>query len=71
MKIELAQKRKLVAVIGWGGEGLFLPTPSGSIMYLDFSGIKTACTPESSLEEVAGMSDRTPVYEGDTVTIQF
>lgn len=61
-------KRKLVAVIGARDEGVFLRAGNKSY-YLDSDGLKTDTS--GPLESLLFSGNRTPVYEGDSITIQF
>lgn len=76
MKVELTNKhsRKLKAVVGWGGQCLFVQTGSG-MGFLSASGSLMAYSTEDknkSLEELLAASDkRQPVYEGDSITLTF
>lgn len=74
-----ASSPRLVAVLGIGGRGIYLPSEtSGISQYIDESGV---VSPEiRSLEEILRSGgdrnlrsggDRKPIYEGDTVTLQF
>ena len=64
--------RKLVGVVGVGGEGIYLLNNSGGVNYFN-----TRCmsvdkvNANYSLESVATDKDRTPIYEGDKIEIQF
>lgn len=65
--------RKLVAVIGQSGVGIWVKDEQGGLRYIN--GCAKVMKPfHGQVETLEGaMNDktRTPVYEGDTVTIQF
>lgn len=76
MKVEVTSTpppRKLVAVVGNGGsKGIFFREVRGGVeysIYVDGNGY--LLRERHTLEEVAKVLDRTPVYEGDTLTITF
>lgn len=76
MKIKLntvtPPPRKLVAVIGECGMGLFLPSKGGnrSVFYATTGFLST--THDTPLEDLLkGNNGRQAVYEGDTITLQF
>lgn len=61
-------ERKLVAVLGSGG-GIFLPAANGQSQFVTKKG---ETVPETtSLSDLAKGAGRAPVYEGDSVTLQF
>ncbi len=59
--------RKLVAVVGISDEGYFVRDGDGS----RWIGPNSISSTTISLEELAKRSGRSPVYEGDSITIQF
>jgi hypothetical protein len=69
IKIPLVE-RKLKAVIGEAKAGIFLPTPNGKVYWLSAGGLITeeAGTLESNLRD---SSQRTGIYEGDSITLTF
>lgn len=72
VKVEpMIPARKLVAVIGYEGAGIFLRKSNDkSARYLGPDGLSD---PVYSLEELLNITrlDRIAVYEGDVVTIEF
>lgn len=71
MKVTVSSKPvgKLVAVVGAQNNGLFLEM-GGQCYYLDHNGLRASIILKN-LEDAARDAERTPVYEGETVTIQF
>lgn len=70
-KIKIVSQRRLAAVLGAGGTGLFLrdKTTEKSV-YVDL--LSNAMREEGlSLESLLDHGGRTPIYEGDVVEIQF
>lgn len=73
MKVELKSSvpvRKLIAVIGDSGVGIFFRAAEGSI-YIDPEGFAKNELSFSLEELIEGSSLRTPVYEGDEVKLIF
>lgn len=69
-------ERKLVALVGVGGEGLFLRSKTEPNRMIFLYGDGASTNTEGSLDDLlkkssASGSDRVPVYEGDTVTLEF
>jgi hypothetical protein len=72
-------ERKLVAVVGVNGVGIFLPASPeldegfGLVWYNTITGKVESCRgPLNSLEGLlAQEKDRQPVYEGDSITLEF
>ena len=66
--------KKLKAVIGSSGDGIFFQTRSGQIKYLSLTSgtLSEESTGAKTLEQVFLMvPTRQPVYEGDVVQIEF
>ena len=64
------EDRKIVAVVGTLGMGLFVPSADGRTVFIDSMGIARV-EPKTLRQVLAKSSDRCPVYEGDKITIQF
>lgn len=77
MKVTLTEnppERELVAVIGSGGTGIFLPVQGGGVQYVDHWGRakETRQQYDKTLEEVLKRNlSRKPVYKGDEITLKF
>ena len=71
MKCKLEPKeRKLVAVLGGGGNCVYLPGLKAETHSIQVDGVTTAhCS--SSLQQILKDGGRTAVYEGDTIQITF
>lgn len=68
--VKSTPERKLVAVIGVRGKGLYIRNPSGKgVVYIYENGDTT--NDQESLESLAAGFDRTPVYVGEEITIKF
>ena len=67
--------RKLKAVVGSGGEGVFFANNLGKVFYLDSDGMLidySNSRRESSLEKLLTTDDgRKAIYEGDSITLVF
>ena len=67
------ETRKIVAVQGDGGNGLFVPDEwNGGTVFVStgcMSGKR--CNEQSLADVLSACSGRKPIYEGDEVTIQF
>ncbi len=72
MKIEvnkLDTREEIKAVVGGGGHGIFLPDGDRSV-YVDTRG--KCHVVDIHINRVASAAPgRTPIYEGDTITITF
>ncbi len=72
MKIEVEKldtRKGVKAVLGDGGNGIFLRKGPFVVVYLDITGNCEIIG--MSLEAAASKEGRTPLYEGDTITITF
>ena len=69
-KTGAAPERKLVAVIGTNGSGLYTPATDAGSRYI--SGRSYSVAISVSIQDILNADrNRVPVYEGDSVTIQF
>ena len=70
MKAEVTSTKKLIAVIGDGGLGIFFRTTPNDSTYINVYGI--ARLEPTSLETLLEQSPhRKPVYEGDEIKLKF
>ena len=74
MKVTKSKKvgeRKVVAVIGENGSGIFLEGKHTSTVVYFGNNLTIENTTYLSLKGVLEYGDRTPVYEGEEVTFKF
>lgn len=66
-------ERKPVALIGAGGEVLYLVGPEGRIYKLTGDGVSFCAqiSKENSFDDMCAEPCRTPVYKGDTIELKF
>ena len=71
MKTTVTHKEKeLVAIIAEGNQGIFFRSGAGNV-FIDATG-EAYIDPDHILEQLLSDGlDRTPVYEGDKVTLEF
>jgi hypothetical protein len=65
--------RKVVAVVGVGGYGFFVPTAGEGSVYINEYGVATSTLAARKTLSALLLEDRDrkPVYEGDSITLQF
>jgi hypothetical protein len=65
------ETRKIVAVQGTCGDGIFLKNTKGRISFVNFHNIVADYSFTSLAEVLRDNSGRKPIYEGDEITIKF
>lgn len=73
IKITKGPERKLIAVLGETKTGIYYPVlhpePGFRSVYVSITGTAASC--KDTIEALARMIGHTPIYEGDSITLQF
>lgn len=67
--VKTTPERKLVAVVG--DSGFWYTNEKGAIYWVSFSAGAATSSGKLDLNQLLDGTSRKPVYEGDTVTLQF